>query len=41
MGRSVANARAYHKKNGTSTRVAISTKADIRASFSKDAFRLF
>jgi hypothetical protein len=40
MGCSVADTRAYRKKGGTSTRVAISTKAGIKASSSKDAFRL-
>jgi hypothetical protein len=41
MGRSVADARAYYKKSSTSTRVAISTKAGIKVSSSKDIFRLF
>jgi hypothetical protein len=40
MGRSVANTGACYKKGGTSTRVAINTKTDIRVSFSKDTFRL-
>jgi hypothetical protein len=40
MGHSIADARAYCEKSGTSIRVAISTKVGIRASSSKDAFRL-
>jgi hypothetical protein len=40
MGHSVADARAYYKKSGTSTRVAIGIRAGIEASSSKDAFRL-
>jgi hypothetical protein len=41
MGRSVADAKAYYKKDGTSIRVAIGAKVGIRASSGKDAFRLF
>ena len=41
MGRSIADTRAYCKKSGTSIRVAIGTKAGIKASSSKDIFRLF
>jgi hypothetical protein len=40
MGRSVANTRAYYKKGGTSTKVTISTKAGIKVSSNKNAFRL-
>jgi hypothetical protein len=40
MGRSVVNTRAYHKKGGTSIRVAINTKVGIRTNSSKDTFRL-
>jgi hypothetical protein len=40
MGCSVADIKAYYKKGGTSTKVAISIKVGIGASFSKDAFRL-
>ena len=38
---SIANTKAYYKKGGTNTRVGISTKIGIRASSSKDIFRLF
>ena len=41
IGCSVASTKACCKKGGTSIRVAIGAKADIRASFSKDIFRLF
>ena len=41
IGHSIASARAYCKKSGTSTRVAISAGVAIRASFSKDIFKLF
>ena len=41
MGRSVAGTKAYYKKGGTSTKVAIGTKVGIRASFNKNIFRLF
>jgi hypothetical protein len=40
MGRSIADTRAYCKKNSTSTRVAIGAGVGIRASSGKDAFRL-
>jgi hypothetical protein len=40
MGYSVANARAYYKKNSTNTRVAIGAKIGIGVSSNKDAFRL-
>jgi hypothetical protein len=40
MGRSVADAKTYYKKSGTNTRVTIGTKVGIKASSSKDAFRL-
>jgi hypothetical protein len=40
MGRSIANAGAYCKKSGTNIKVAISTRANIRASSGKNAFRL-
>jgi hypothetical protein len=41
MGRSVANTKAYYKKGGTSTKVAINTRAGIEANSGKDAFGLF
>jgi hypothetical protein len=40
MGCSIADTKAYYKKGGTNTRVAISTRAGIKANSSKDAFRL-
>ena len=40
MGYSIADTRAYYKKGGTNTRVAISIKAGIKANFNKDVFRL-
>jgi hypothetical protein len=40
MGHSIANAKAYCKKDSTSTRVAIGVKVGIRASSNKNAFRL-
>jgi hypothetical protein len=40
MGYSIANAGACYKKGGTNIRVAISTKVGIKASSSKDIFRL-
>jgi hypothetical protein len=40
IGRSIADTKAYHKKSGTSIRVAIGARADIRANFNKDTFRL-
>jgi hypothetical protein len=41
MEYSVVSTKAYRKKCGTDTRVGISTKVGIRASFNKDIFRLF
>jgi hypothetical protein len=40
MGRSVADTKACHKKGSTSIRVAIGTRAGIRANSNKDTFRL-
>ena len=41
MGCSVADAGAYCKKGGTNTRVAIGAGVGIKASSSKDTFKLF
>jgi hypothetical protein len=41
MGCSVANAGACYEKGGTNTKVAIGAGVGIKASSSKDAFRLF
>ena len=40
IGYSVVSTKAYYKKGGISTRVAIGTKVSIRASFSKNIFKL-
>ena len=40
MGHNVASTETYCKKSGTSTRVAIGTRAGIKASSSKDIFKL-
>jgi hypothetical protein len=40
MGCSIADTRACCKKSGTNTKVAIGAGVGIRASSSKDAFRL-
>jgi hypothetical protein len=41
MGHSIADTRTCCKKGGTSTKVAIGTRAGIGASSSKDVFKFF
>jgi hypothetical protein len=40
MGYSIANAKACCEKGGTNTKIAIGTRVGIKASSSKDTFRL-
>jgi hypothetical protein len=41
MGCSIVNTRAYYKKGGINTKVAIGARVGIRVSSNKDIFRLF